>query len=350
MLRMSNFSWDKRKKRLSLRLRLVLGTGSSVMVLSLGLWLLISITSAATRSGFVPSIPLTLLVLVVLLWSFSTYLLVGVTLQPVKEISRAAGQISANTLDSGFVLNESDEEFKEVSEAFNSMLNRLQQAFEQQGQFVADAAHELRTPIATLRTNLEVVYLDPQADLAEYKSMAATLERTLTRLERLTEDLLILATQNQSLLREEIALTPLLQNLLLELQPIAEEKGVTLQLENGSNPVVHGDKALLAQAFSNLIENGIYYNRSGGKVLITLSRKENWAIVNVADNGIGISKEEQEHIFNRFYRVDSSRARRKGGAGLGLSIVEHIVKQHGGLVRVESVESIGSAFKVHLPI
>jgi signal transduction histidine kinase len=113
---------------------------------------------------------------------------------------------------------------------------------------------------------------------------------------------------------------------------------------------VHGDSSLLAHVFSNLIENGIYYNHPGGEVIVTLEQKDVWAIVTVADTGIGIKTEQQPHIFERFYRADCSRAQHKGGAGLGLSIVSAIVQQHGGKVQVESTPGQGSTFTVLLPL
>ncbi|TME66276.1 MAG: two-component sensor histidine kinase, partial [Chloroflexi bacterium] len=211
-------------------------------------------------------------------------------------------------------------------------------------------AHELRTPLASLRTNLEVVTADKDATLDDHRAMVATQERALTRLERLIADLLILATSEQPPVRSEVALAPVLEEVLCDLKQQADTRQVTLRLIDRAEVMVHGNGQLLARAFSNLVENGLYYNHPGGEVVVTLDQKEEQAVVTVADTGIGIDADKQAHIFERFYRVDCSRARHKGGAGLGLSIVAAIVQQHDGHVQVESVAGRGSTFIVVLPL
>jgi signal transduction histidine kinase len=230
------------------------------------------------------------------------------------------------------------------------MLERLQGTFELQNRFVADVAHELRTPLASLRTNLEVVASDPQADLEDYRAMTATQERALTRLECLVADLLILATTEQQQPGETVTLASLLEEAICDLEYVASLRQVEIQLANDMEVVVRGNASLLARAFSNLIENAIYYNHPGGKVIVTIDCKDAWAVVIVADTGIGIPCEKQSRIFDRFYRADSSRSRHKGGAGLGLSIVSTIVQQHGGRIQVESTPNVGSTFTVLLPL
>jgi signal transduction histidine kinase len=184
----------------------------------------------------------------------------------------------------------------------------------------------------------------------DYRIMAATQERALLRLERLIADLLILARGEQLFSEDEISLLPLIEEVRSDLEHVAKERQVVLQLISRAEPLVHGDATLLARAFSNLIENGINYNRAGGNVVISIDGKDGWAIVTVADDGVGISPEKQVLIFDRFYRIETSRARHTGGAGLGLSIVKTIVRQHEGLVKVESTPSCGSIFTVLLPL
>lgn len=300
------------------------------------------------------SISLTGFMLVALITGVGAYLLSGAALRPVRRVREAAQRISASTLDTRLALDGPRDEIKEMADTFDAMLERLQQTFEQQGRFVADVAHELRTPLASLRTNLEVVTSDCAATLEDYQTMAATQERALTRLERVVDDLLMLAKSEQPPEHSRVALGPLLEEVCEELQPAACAHEVILHLVNecGSDCdiVVQGDSALLARVFSNLVENGIHYNRSGGKVTIMLDQKENWAIVRVSDTGIGITLEQQAHIFERFHRVDGSRARHIGGAGLGLSIVAAIAQQHGGHVQVESTPGVGSIFTTLLPL
>ncbi len=290
--------------------------------------------------------------LVSVVGALGAYGLAGRALRPVRQISQAAQQISAGSLDTRLALQGPDDELKRLADAFDGMLDRLEAAFAQQGRFVADAAHELRTPLSTLRTNLEVANANPQATAEDYRDMARAMEHQLTRLERLVADLLLLATDEQpaSLSHGEVALGPLIEEVLSDLQPLAEANQVALRMGGEADVTVRGDEGLLMRAFSNLVENGIRYNRPGGEVALSISRQDAWALVAVADTGIGIPAEEQVRIFDRFCRVDRSRSRHQGGAGLGLSIVAHILRQHGGDVQVESVVGEGSRFTVRLPI
>lgn len=280
------------------------------------------------------------------------YWLAGYALRPVREISQAIRRINASTLDTRLALNGPPDELKQLADAFNFMLDRLEHAFVQQSRFVADAAHELRTPLAILRANVEMALESANATLDDYREMNAALERALTRLERVVADLLLLAQAEEEIVRtrEEVSLEPLLEEVLLDLKPLADERQVTLRLTGETETVVHGNALLLARAFSNLIENGIRYNHPGGKVVITTYNDNACAIVTVADTGSGIAPEDQPHIFDRFYRVERSRSRHLGGAGLGLSIVAHIVQLHGGQVQVESIPGVGSTFTVRLPL
>ena len=290
------------------------------------------------------------LVVVAIIGGAGAYWLAGMALRPVRRVSEAARRIGANALDTRLALDGPNDEVKELADTFDAMLERLQGTFELQNRFVADVAHELRTPLASLRTNLEVVASDPQADLEDYRAMTATQERALTRLEHLVADLLILATTEQQQPAETVTLASLLEEVICDLEYVASLRQVEIRLANNMEVVVRGNASLLARAFSNLIENAIYYNHPGGKAIVTIDRKDAWAVVIVADTGIGIPFEKQSRIFDRFYRADCSRSRHKGGAGLGLSIVSAIVQQHSGRIQVESTPDIGSTFTTLLPL
>jgi signal transduction histidine kinase len=385
----------EKKRRLPLRLRLALWSAGLVLILSFALLLFINTTAlerfpniiryhilmtatttsagTATTSPFprpaandlyrrsanpleiailleLRNISLIGLAVVAVLGGAGAYWLAGMALRPVRRVSEAARRIRANTLDTRLALDGPNDEVKELADTFDAMLERLQGTFELQNRFVADVAHELRTPLASLRTNLEVVASDPQADLEDYHAMAVTQERALTRLERLVADLLILATTEQQQPSEAVTLASLLEEAICDLEYAASLRQVELQLVHDVDVVVRGNGPLLARAFCNLIENAIYYNHTGGKVTVTIDRKDTWAVILVADTGIGIPLEKQSRIFDRFYRADCSRARHKGGAGLGLSIVSAIVQQHRGRIQVESTPDVGSIFTVLLPL
>jgi len=387
--------WPGKKRRLPLRLRLALWSAALVLVLSFSLLLFVNSVALGSFPKIIRSqtivrlkskspsafqsdcpsiipigcvfgrpgnpleralflelrnISLIGLALAAILGGLGAYWLAGIALRPVRKVSSAAKRISANTLDTRLALDGPKDEVKELADTFDAMLERLERTFDVQNRFVADVAHELRTPLASLRTNLEVVSADPTATLDDYQSMIGTQERALTRLERLIADLLILATTEQPLHPDEVDLDPLVEEVISDLQPIAKARQVTLRLMNEAEVVVPGNGQLLERIFYNLVENGICYNRPEGEVAITIGSKDGWTIVTVADTGIGIEAEQQQHIFERFYRVDASRARHKGGAGLGLSIVYAIVQQHGGQVQVESTPGVGSIFTVLLPL
>lgn len=284
-----------------------------------------------------------------LLGAVGAYWIAQQALRPVKHLTCRVREIGAETLDRRLALEGPPDEVKELADAFDHMLERLEQAFEQQSRFVADAAHELRTPLATLRANLEVIRQDPNATLSDYSEMAGVLERTLSRMERLVEDLLLLAKGEKDIHREVINLEVLLSEAVDEMRPLAQTHHVTLSLEGTGELAVRADASLLIRAVANLVENGIRYNRPGGSVTVAAYREDEDIVIRVMDTGVGIPPEDLPHIFERFYRVDRSRARHRGGAGLGLSITARIVELHGGRIEVESTLGLGSTFTIRLP-
>jgi heavy metal sensor kinase len=373
----------KRKRLLPLRLRLALWSAGLVLVLSFVLLLFINIVAIKTFPDIIRlqnhalsqaartrlellmkrSNPLELalfrelrdtslmgLGLITIIGGLGAYWLAGAALRPVRKISDAAKTVSANTLDTRLALAGPKDEVKELADTFDAMLERLKHTFELQSNFVADVAHELRTPLASLRTNLEVVSADENATLVDFRAMVETHERAIARLERLVADLLILTTGEHPLATADISLAALLEEVVDDLRVKAEERQVALQLLHDEDVVMRGDSTLLSRALSNLIENALHYNVPGGNVTVTIDHKDRWAVVTVSDSGIGIAPENLPHIFERFYRVDASRSRHNGGAGLGLSIVSSIVQRHGGQLLVESTLGKGSVFTVLLPV
>lgn len=350
--------WYPRGRGCPLQLRLALWSGGVLLVCNLTALLFITMFSpefafdASRQMQSRPRFHLPVgLTAAAVLGGAGTYWLSRKASQRMRLLSRAADSTSADTLGARLELNGPADEIKELADAFDAMLGRLRDAFERQGQFMGDVAHELRTPLATLRTNLEVVAADSGATLADYREMTEVAERALTRLDLLVEDLLLLATEDQlPAAAAQVELSALLANVLRELEPEATERKVGLLLSGDGSVAVRGDRDLLARAFINLIQNGIRYNEVGGQVEVTVSSDGAWAIVTVSDTGIGMSDAEQARAFDRFYRADTSRVRQKGGAGLGLSIVAKIVRQHGGDVSVRSAPSTGATFTLLLPL
>ena len=270
-------------------------------------------------------------------------------LSPVNRLRQMVKNIQVDTLSQRVPLDGPPDQVKDLAEAFNHALERLEKAFEMQGRFVADASHEMRTPLATMRTNLEVLQLDPKATLSDYKEMSVTLTRTLDRLERLLNDLLLLARGELEVHKVPVNLEALLTEVVQNLMSFAKENHVIINMKVQEGAVVLADERLLGIAFGNLIDNGIRYNRSGGSVEITVFEADNGLIVQIQDTGEGIPSEEVTRIFDRFYRVEKSRARNRGGAGLGLAICQHIIKLHCGRIDVMSAIGKGSTFTIRLP-
>lgn len=270
-------------------------------------------------------------------------------LSPVNRLRQMVKNIQVDTLSQRVPLDGPPDQVKDLAEAFNHALERLEKAFEMQGRFVADASHEMRTPLATMRTNLEVLQLDPKATLSDYKEMIVTLTRTLDRLERLSNDLLLLARGELEVHKVPVNIEALLTEVVQNLMPFAKENHVIINMKVQEGAVVLADERLLGIAFGNLIDNGIRYNRSGGSVEITVFGVDNGLTVQIQDTGEGIPSEELPRIFDRFYRVEKSRTRYRGGAGLGLAICEHIIKLHGGHIKASSTVGEGSNFIIWLP-
>jgi len=270
-------------------------------------------------------------------------------LLPIQRLNRLVSEIQASSLDQRLSLKGPKDEIRQLSDAFDNMLERLERAFDQQGRFIADAAHELRTPLANMRINLEIVQQDPRATKPDFLELLNTFDRSLRRLEGLVEDFLLLAKGEKEVQREPTNIGKLLLSATKEAEAVSREYQVALEPNIKDDIDLAVDASLLSLAFRNLILNGIQYNFPGGVVSITIQATNKSTIIKVADTGVGISESDLPYIFERFHRVDKSRARHLGGAGLGLSIASHIVELHGGHIEVESTPGIGSCFTVHLP-
>jgi signal transduction histidine kinase len=289
------------------------------------------------------------LLVLALVGGVGTFWLVGHLLRPLYTFTTTIEQISAGTLDTRVTTTSGTPEIQSLTSSFNRMLERLDTAFTRQGRFVADAAHELRTPLATLRATLDTQPPPAEMSPANYDDLTQTFDRTLTRLEALVEHLLVLAVDDRPPTNEPVVLGALLAAIQHDLAPLAAARQVHITIDGATDLVVLGDAPLLSLALANLIDNAIRYNHPGGQVRIQLARSRDQARICVTDTGIGIAPADQASIFERFYRVDQSRARHRGGAGLGLALVAHIAQQHGGSIAVTSTPGVGSTFTLTLP-
>jgi signal transduction histidine kinase len=339
-------SWN----RLSLRARLTL---FAILFLGVLITLYVGMETLLSVYKFLPEMQGRLISLLVVLAGMvlSAQWLAVIILKPVKQMSETAAGITATTLHKRLEIDQLHDELKNLGLTFNTMLDGLEHSFKQQARFVSAAAHELRTPLSILRTNLEVAGDSHGIDPNEWNDYRATTERTLSRLESLTEDLLLLADGTYDREQNEhklVELADILADAIAFMEPMAVKYGVTLQLMEPCTALVKGEESFLFLVFRNLLDNAIRYNRPNGNVTLQVSHEAGQVVVRVADTGKGISLASRELVFERFYRLDSSRARSIGGAGLGLSIVRHLLAMFEGTVELETSSESGSVFKVTL--
>jgi heavy metal sensor kinase len=273
-------------------------------------------------------------------------------LRPVETITRAAQTIEAQDLHRRLPVADPRDEIGQLVGVLNSLLSRLEGAFAQTRQFTADAAHELRTPLAVLRCGMEVAMTRARR-AEEYQEALAASVAEVSRLSRVVDDLFSLARADagsQEFTRERVDLGELLREVYEQAELMAEAKGLRVSLRTNSDVSVRGDRPRLKQLLLNLVDNAVKYTPAGGAVRLTVERAERRAEVSVADTGIGIPAEALPHIFARFYRVDKARSLDEAGGGLGLSICQWVARAHGGEITVRSRLGSGSTFIVSLPV
>ncbi len=243
------------------------------------------------------------------------------------------------------------DEFTQIAGEFNDLVDRLQETESARRQFVSDASHELKTPLAAIRLLTDSILQNENMDNATAREFVSDIGQEAERLSRITEDLLRLTRLDSGVSEAArlVEVAPVLDRVARMLRPVAEEKGVELLVVNISNAAVVATEGELHQILYNLAENAIKYNRPGGSVRVRAEPGEESTVITVEDNGIGIPPEELSNVFKRFYRVDKARSRAAGGTGLGLSIVSDTVSRRGGAIRAENVTGGGTRFIVTLP-
>jgi len=296
----------------------------------------------------------TLLVLIPLgvgLAALGEAVIARIALRPVDEMTRTARRITAEDLSRRVERPGTGDEMERLAETLNGMLARLEAAFTQTRRFAADAAHELRTPLAALRGGIEVA-LRAERTPEEYRRVLASSLEEAERLIRLAEDLLLLSrsTAGPEVARAPLDLEPLLLDVFDVGARLGQAAGVSVRIDTMAPSTVRGDATALRRALLNLVENAVKYTPPGGKVELGLTTADGIAVLTVSDAGIGIAPADAERIFEPFVRLDAARARDTGGAGLGLAIARSIATAHGGTLSVESQPGAGSRFVLRLPL
>jgi two-component system heavy metal sensor histidine kinase CusS len=285
---------------------------------------------------------------VTLLSGILAYFVSGRALKPLRSFASQVEMVQMTNLADMKIDEDVLPEFKQLSRSFNQMLERLNTAFSAQRQFTGNAAHELRTPLALMQAQLELFsaeHPDMRPETAEFLTL---LREQTERLIQMTRTLLEMSNLRQVARNERIQLAPMIEEIFTDLAPLSDKRGVTLTAEG--NGIMTGSDALIYRLIFNLTENAVKYNRQGGSVRVSVTQKPEKLLLRVSDTGCGIPKEYQCSIFQPFFRVDKSRSREYGGAGLGLSLVWEIADLHGGSVWVEESSDKGTTIAVELPI
>ena len=281
-----------------------------------------------------------------LLGGVATYFISGHALRPIREFSDKIEEVQAQNLADSKLEENKVKELNQLSVSYNKMLGRLSDAFEIQRQFTANAAHELRTPLALMQVQLDSYNSGqhPGSDAETVQTIKMVTEQN-DRLSKMVKTLLDMS-ELQTVGRDEaIMVDALVDEVLADLEPLAREKEVELT-GNCEAITIVGSDILIYRLVYNLVENAIKYNHPGGQVTVSASRKEKRVCLSVADTGNGIPEELRERVFEPFFRVDKSRSRALGGVGLGLALVHEIVRVHDGSITVRSNPSGGTVFEV----
>ena len=284
---------------------------------------------------------------VTLLSGILAYFVSGRALKPLRSFASQVEMVQMNNLADMKINEDVLPEFKQLSRSFNQMLERLNTAFAAQRQFTGNAAHELRTPLALMQAQLELFSAEHPDVLPETAEVLTLLQEQTERLTQMTKTLLEMSNLQQVARNEQIQLAPMIEEIFTDLAPLAEEDGISLEVEGDG--VMTGSDALIYRLLFNLTENAVKYNRPGGSVRISVTQEPEKLLIRVSDTGCGIPEEFQRSIFQPFFRVDKSRSREYGGVGLGLSLVWEIANLHGGSVWVEKSSEKGTTIAVDLP-
>ena len=286
--------------------------------------------------------------IVTLLCSGLAYFVSGRALRPLHRFTALVEKVQSDNLTNMKIDEDMLPEFRHLSISFNQMLERLNRAFETQQQFTGNVAHELRTPLSLMQIQLELFSAEHPDVLPETAEFLQLLQEQTERLTQLSETLLEMNSLQMVSRSDYIHLAPLIEEIFTDLAPLADRRGISLDRTGDGS--MQGSDPLIYRLLFNLTENAIKYNRPGGKVLVSISVREQCLQIQITDTGYGIPEEYRQSIFQPFFRVDKSRSRAYGGVGLGLSLVWEIASLHGGSVTVSNSSPQGTTISVQFPV
>lgn len=289
-------------------------------------------------------------ILVVTIGGMCTYFVVNNALIPIVELNKNIKKINEDNLNSNLSIKGANDEIKELTISFNKMIAKLENAFASQKRFNSSVAHELKTPLAVIKTNIDVLKSSNCKSLEEYDKTLAVVEKSILKMNLIIETLLDIIRQENAPLNEIVSIDEILEDIVDDLSIIANKKNIKLKLNSYNiKNKIKGNEIMLYRAFYNVIENSIKYNKINGSIDILCYQDLNTIEVKVIDTGSGIKEEDYDEIFKPFYRCEGINSYSKDGIGLGLSLTQSVIKLHGGEIKVKSKLNEGTEFTFILP-
>lgn len=293
---------------------------------------------------------LLLMLAVIIAGGVTSYFVSGWALRPVRQISDEIEGISENELNIRVKQSRQSDEIGTLARSFNKLMDRMQKAFESQKAFAGAAAHELKTPLAAIRANIDVLEMEEEgADMEEYINTIAVTKKQTDRMICLVDDLFLMSMQQEYKFEDTVNIDEMIEKILVEQNLDIRQKNIKVTHQKGG-AIVRANALMLHRALANIIQNAVKYNILNGRLDITSEQDEKQVKITIADTGIGIDPQKRAHIFEPFFRVDDSRSRKIGGAGLGLYIAKESIERHGGRIEVEDnlKEGKGTIFAIRL--
>ena len=289
-------------------------------------------------------------ILVVTIGGMCTYFVVNNALIPIVELNKNIKKINEDNLNSNLSIKGANDEIKELTISFNKMIAKLENAFASQKRFNSSVAHELKTPLAVIKTNIDVLKSSNCKSLEEYDKTLAVVEKSILKMNLIIETLLDIIRQENAPLNEIVSIDEILEDIVDDLSIIANKKNIKLKLNSYNiKNKIKGNEIMLYRAFYNVIENSIKYNKINGSIDILCYQDLNTIEVKVIDTGSGIKEEDYDEIFKPFYRCEGINSYSKNGIRLGLSLTQSVIKLHGGEIKVKSKLNEGTEFTFILP-
>ncbi|MCQ4727131.1 HAMP domain-containing histidine kinase [Anaerotignum faecicola] len=288
---------------------------------------------------------------IIVLGTAASYFVIGRALKPITSLSKTISGINQSNMSMRINDIYANDEVGSLAVSFNNMMDRLDESFAKQKQFSVNAAHELKTPLATIKAAIQVLNIDENPTNEDYRETIETTGKAVDRLINLVDDLLRLTDVNDESAKDAINICELFNEIRTELLYKTKSKNVSIITRNEPYEIsFYGNRRLIYRAVFNVAENAVKYNRNNGKVILSCYTEEGKVFITIEDTGIGIPEKEIENIFEPLYRVDKSRNRKISGAGLGLSIVKAIIEKDGGTIKVKSSENEGTTFTLGFPL